>query len=584
MPKRPPTKTKGKRSAGRGASGLTSQASSSNGVTAKWRKLFKLIPGYDPEAGVDPDVYWFDVEEAERRVAFFPACIRHIKGPEAGNPYELAPHEMAIVGCAFGWKRRRDGMRRYRQCFLYIPKKNSKTTLACGVMLCHMTMDLELGGEYYSAGSTRDQAAIVFEITSKMVQKVPELAKAFRIYGAAGGSQQRAIIDDEFDSFYRPLSSDASANDGANVFVAVIDELHRHKDDGELADLLIRGTSARQQPFTWIMTTADHEGESACNRKHAEASRVRDNGGDPDKPGYDMEFLPVIFEAPKDADWTDPAIWAIANPNLGRSKTYDYMEKACRKAQEDESALEKFLRLDLNIQTQSHDSLIPMVHWDQCPTDVDAEALLGATCYGGLDLAQRQDIAAFALAFPPDNRDKGEWKFLFWLWCCESTNRKRQLKAIPYQSWRDKGWLIETEGDDIDFEVIKRTIGELNSKYTIVDVGYDPYNAAYVTQAMYNEYGMTVTEMRQGPLTLSEPTKQFRSMVITHRCNHGGSPAMRWQAANAMGKFDDKENVIPSKKNSKDKIDGIAAAIMAVGRALDGHEFESGAPLIACAG
>ena len=560
------TKTRKDSSSIRGRRKSTTDSGQASSVPKRWRNLFACIPGYDPEAGA-ADLYYFDEEAADYAVGFFPACIRHIKGSLARQPYELGEWEKAVVGCVFGWKRKSDNLRRYRQAFIFVPKKNSKTTLTAGLALAHFNLDDEEGAEIYSAGATKDQASIIFRDVVGMINMCPPMKEKFKAFGASGGGQQRSVWDYGTNSFYRPLASDAGTADGLNVHVAIIDELHRHEDGGALMDILIRGQSTRRQPMTWILTTSDYDRESACNRKYDEACRVRDNGGDPNKPGYDLEFLPVIFEALPTDDWTDEATWYKANPNLGRSKSIDYMRRECAKAKEDPHVRNEFMRYDLNMRTQQTESLIDMVHWDQCPTDNVDDSIYAGPCFAGLDLAQRDDIAALCLCWPGDDPDNDVWAFRWWFWCPEETIRRRTAGAFPYSAWRDDGWLTETDGNDIDFHEIQMTILKAHEQYSIQDLGYDPAMGTQLTQSLYNDHGMTVTPMRQGHITLTDPTKRLCSLVKTHRLNHGGNPVARWHAANAMGRKSEGDCVIPTKAKSKDKIDGISAAVMAVGRA-----------------
>src|SRR5690606_22523136 len=109
---------------------------------------------------------------------------------------------------------------------------------------------------------------------------------------SGAGGTAKVITYRERMSIYKCLSADANTADGANVSFAAIDELHRHKD-GELADVLQKSSAARAQPIVIYTTTADYARESVCNQKLAYARTVRDNPGDPSKPGYDSAFLPV---------------------------------------------------------------------------------------------------------------------------------------------------------------------------------------------------------------------------------------------------------------------------------------------------
>ena len=530
-------------------------------VSARWRKLLALIPGYDCFATAAPGMY-FDEAAADHVVNFFPTYLHHVKGALAGQSYELASWQQAWIGCAFGWKKA-NGKRRYNEVFVYVPKKNDKTTSLAGLVLYVMTNDGEMSAEVYSVASSRDQASIIFQTSAGMVKLEPDLAKVLTIYGFKGGSQQKSIQYLETMSSYRPLASDEDTADGLQPHFVVGDELHRHAN-GRMMDIMKRGTSARSNPMVVNITTADYDRESACNSKLAEAERVRDNGGDPGKPGYDPSFLPVIYCASPDDDWTDPKVWAKANPNLGRSKSVEYMQTACAKAQEDAETKNNFLRLELNVKTQQTESLIPMDHWRACPKTLDPTSLAGRTCFGGLDLAQRDDLAAFSLVFPPDDRDKGVWDILWWLFCPSETIRRRQLSSFPYRAWTDAGWITETMGNDIDFAAIRQTIIDATKKYNVVNVGYDPAMGTQLSSELLNNHGIQMTVVRQGMLTLGEPTKQLVSLVRTRRINHGGNPVAAWMAENCMGVRDNNANIRAVKDKSKDKIDGISATINAL--------------------
>lgn len=546
-------------------------------IPLRWLELFKLLPGgYCPIRTASPGD-WFDVPAADHAVGFFPACLKHVKGVLAGQPYELAPWEQAIVGCLYGW-RQADGKRRYRQAFIYVPKKNDKTTLASGLVLYALTQggpgrEPERAAEIYSVAASRDQAAIVFQTVCGMVKQNRELPSfaRLRLYGDAGGSQQRSITYARYHSVYRPLAADADTADGANVSMAIVDELHRHKS-GELLDIMIRGTAARAEPLIVIITTADYDREdSPCNEKYEEACLVRDNGGHPDRPGWNPSFLPVIYEASLKDDWTDPAVWAKANPNLGRSKPVAYMREACEVAKHNPVAKSRFLRLDLNIRVQDSEGLIDLQAWDLCPAGAVAdEQVQGRDCFGGMDLGRRDDLAALCLCWPPaeNELDTQPWYFRWWLWCPSEVVTRREFENIPYRRWVESGLVTATPGNDVDFAFIRQTILELDKRYGIVSIGYDPWNATQMGQELLNLHGIEMVAMRQGGATLAEPTSRFCGLVRSLRCWHGGNPAMRWQASNAMDRKDENGNALPSKKRSRDKIDGIVAAIMAVGRAL----------------
>lgn len=542
-----------------------------NKIPSEWLKRFRLIPGYDPVRTALPGQY-FDVAAAEHVCGFFPACLHHVKGPAAGQPFHLAEWEKAWVGCLFGWKNP-DGKRRYRTAFVYVPKKNNKTTLTAGLVLYGLTQDGEMGAEIYSGAASKEQAGIIFNTIVGMRRLDDDLKAALTVYGEKGGSQQRSVIYTDpsgVQSVYRPLASDEDTADGLNVHMAVVDELHRHKS-GALLDILVRGTAVRSQPLVVIITTAAAAGDNACNRERERAIRVRDNGGDPDKPGFDPTYLPVIFEASEKDDPGDPKVWAKANPGLGISKPLAYMEQEYRKAKDDPVAMNLFRRLDLNIITQDVESLFDLTHWDRCPAVLrEPKELIGRRCWGALDLSQSNDLTSLAWVFEPTEPD-GVWDVLWRFWCCEEAARKRQqakASETPYEVWAQNGWIEIHDGSALDYPKIKERIVEESAMFGAGGVAYDPYNASDICRDLLNSFGVPMVEFRQGLVSLNDPTKRTKELIAAHKINHGGNPVARWCVGNAVGKPDDKGNVYPIKGKSKDKIDGAMVLVMGVGMSM----------------
>ena len=126
-------------------------------IPAKWRKLLKLIPGYDPLCMRQPGD-WFDAEAADHVCDYYPAMLKHVesvKGTPSGSPFVLSPWQQAVWGCLFGFKGA-DNLRCYRTVFIYVPKKNGKTAWCAGLipyMLADSTM-AENGRRMFSAASS----------------------------------------------------------------------------------------------------------------------------------------------------------------------------------------------------------------------------------------------------------------------------------------------------------------------------------------------------------------------------------------------------------------------------------------------
>lgn len=517
------------------------------------RKLASNIPGYDPFETAAPGD-WFDEDAARDVLEFFPQALTHVKGRWAGKPFELEPWEAAILVNLFGWKR--DGTRRYRETLILVARKNGKSLLAAGIVLYMLYCDGEPGAELYSLAAEREQARLVFGMAAKMIQNSAELSKYATV-------QKYAIVVG--DGSYKALSSEAGTKHGTSPHLTLNDELHAMRTR-ELVDAMATGVGARSQPLTVNISTSDYEREgSICNAKHDYATKVRDGIIE------DHAFLPVIYEASREDDWTSPKTWAKANPNMGVSVTEEFLRAECARAQEDPTFENEFKRLYLNIRTQQAFRWMPMQRWDACDEPLDLDALKGCDCYGGLDLASVQDMASLVLDF----QIRDVHHLLPFYFCPEETADIRERKEKqPYVTWSKAGLVTLTPGASIDYRYIRKRVNELDKIYKIRQIGYDPWNATQITQQLAEEDGIDMVEFRQGTVSMNAPMKQMMTLVIDRKVVHGGNKVLRWNMNNLAANSDPSGNVRPDKKHSFEKIDGAVASIMAIGMATAGGHTE----------
>jgi len=515
-------------------------------IPPEWREIIAAIPGYDPVATSGDCV--FDAQAAGYAISWVETYCKHVKGALAGKPIKLELWEKAILANLFGWKRP-DGTRRYREAFVFVARKNGKTTLLAAIVLLVLFTDEEPGAEIYSAAADREQACLVYDQAKGMVFQCPEMESRVKVYATS-----KTIWDAQTNSSYKAISADANTKHGYNTHLAVIDELHA-QPDRDLVDVLMTSTGSRTQPLILHITTSDFERPSICNEKHAYAGKVRDGLIE------DLSFLPVIYEATIEDDWTSPATWAKANPNLGVSVSREYLERECARAQESPAYENTFKRLHLNIRTEQDVRWLQMAKWDACGGPMPN--LAGKLCYAGFDLASTADITAFVLYFPEEHA------VLPWFWIPEDTALIREKRdRVPYLTWAKAGYLKLTPGNACDYETVLRCVTqEIAPKYSVQQVGGDPWNATQFMNAL-TAAGFNVVQFRQGFASLNEPTKQLEKDVLTGVLNHGGNPVLRWMASNVTVETDAAGNLKPSKKKSTEKIDGIVAMIIARGCAM----------------
>ena len=527
----------------------------------------KLIAGYDPDIGADG--CWYDAAAGQRTIDFFEELLRHIEGSTAGHLFKLEPWQKIIIETLFGWKKKdakgRE-VRRYRETFLEMPRKNGKTPLAAGMALYLFFCDNEPGAQVFCAAADTEQAAMLFRHARGMVEAEPELEKRCDIFRGTG--HRSIVLKNDPGAFFRVMSSDANTKHGGNTHAVIIDELHAQKNR-ELVDVLqtSMASDTRKQPLMIFITTSDFDRISICNEKYDYACKVRDG------IIRDVSFLPVIYEALPTEDWTSSKVWAKANPNLGVSVSIDYMKRECLRAQETPAYENTFKRLHLNIRTAQDIKLIDMTDWDNCPSmQMTDEQLKDEPCFAALDLSSTTDLAALALFFPNQNT----FKLRFW---CPGDNApiRERRDRVPYLTWSKAGLIELTPGNVIDYKYIIAEIIRLREQFTgLRTIAYDPWNARQTAIELQDEHDFKMIEFRQGFVSMNEPTKQFLSLIKSKRANHGGNQILRWMASNATARTDPADNIKIDKAKSRDKVDGLIACVMALGLSMtEGKEQPS---------
>ena len=419
--------------------------------------------------------------------------------------------------------------------------------------------DGETDKKVYCAASVKEQAGLVFQDAVYMTQQTGINPADLR---GTGDLSRKKVYYMPTRSMLTAISRDARTNEGIEPSVAIIDELHV-MPDGQLIDVLRKGMVTRRQPLLIYLTTAAHQGENICNDELDFARRVRD--GQLDAPGY----LPAIFEATESDDWRDEKTWFKANPGLGETIRLDRFRQEFQKAQESPALEREFKRLNLNMQGRSTDQWIDLEDWKLCPQDIDPSQLLGEKCTLGIDLSSTRDITALVLYFPKFNA------LLPYFFVPRQTMNERD----DYRIWQRQGLLSEAGGAAIDENEVRRKIWELiggydeerrtriKGLYRCRAIAYDPYRMSALSQKLREVDEHEVFPFRQGFLSMAEPTARMEADILEHRLRHFGNPVLTWMVSNAKTQTDPKGNTMLAKehRDSKRKIDGIVAAIMAYG-------------------
>jgi len=502
----------------------------------------------------------FDTLAGQRVIEFIERFCKHSKGQFAGQPFLLLPWQKTLLTRLFSWKRA-DGTRRFRVAYIGVSKKQGKSCMVSAISLYLLVADNESGAAVASVANTRKQASIVFDEAANMVRQNSQLSQRIDI----NETIKRLSFKDKLSN-YHVFSNDAPGADGQNLSAVLFDELHR-QPNRKLWDVLKYSGSARRQPLIISITTAGSDQQSICYEQYKYAKDVQSG------LISDTAFFTFIAEASAADDIRDPKTWHKANPSLGVTQSIEDFAKDFNEAINVPAKENTFRQLRLNQWTEIDRRWLSLTKWDECTSPFDIEELKGKPCVAGLDLSSTQDVTAFVLFFPCDPKKGKPHIVLPFFWLPEDIAKARALKGFnSLQTWNKQGHLYLTDGDTVDYDFIRHKINELGDIYDIQQIDCDPWNCTQLATQLIGD-GFCVNNVRQGYQSMNEPMKELERMILSKELNHLANPVLRWMSSNVVIDTDPVGNIKPNKEKGSEKIDGIVALVMAIGRKI--HTIES---------
>jgi phage terminase large subunit-like protein len=514
-------------------------------AACKWERMACQRHIDDQKRGV---FYWDEVA-AGKAIKFF-AQLRHYKGAHAGHSFELQPSQQFMIGSIYGWKTHEGGPRRFRYAYIEIPRKQGKTTMSAGVGI--MGILEEPGAEVYSVATKEDQAKIGWRDGRAMIKGSPGLTEMLSM-------RVKEIRFDNRESIWRPLGSDSETLDGLNPSLALMDELHAWSSR-DLWDVIDDGMGARLQPMIFQITTAGSNKFGICMEQRRHTCSILEG------TVTDDHYFGIIFTIDEGDDPHDPATWHKANPLLGVAKTLEFMQQQSDMAKMLPGKLNAFLNKQLNVWTEQEVRWLSPHAWDDCAGEIEESSLVGESCVGGLDMAATTDISALVRYFPSSTGAPDIIVPTFWI--PEDTIQERSRRdRVPYDQWAKEGIVRATPGNVVDYDRVRADILEMHEQTPFIELAYDPWNLTQLATQLQGD-GVVVVPFRQGFASMSPAAKELEKRLLGKTMNHGGNQVLRWMAGNVAIEQDAAGNIKPSKRKSTERIDGIVALTMAIGRQM----------------
>ena len=503
--------------------------------------------------------YRFDRDLAERACRFI-QLLPHTKDKwgRGKQLIKLEPWQLFLFSMVYGWVRKKDKTRRYREVYVEVPRKNGKSLIAAGAGLYMFCADNEYGAEVYCGATTEKQAMEVFKPAKEMVRKLPNLRKRFGIVPWA------KKIERPDGSKFEPVIGDPG--DGSSPSMAIVDEYHEHPDS-RLYDTMITGMGARSQALMWVITTAGYDIAGPCYEMRERAAEMLEG------TSQDDELFAIIYTIDPGDDWTTDDAIIKANPNAGVSIPLDWLRSQRDKAVARARLANKYKTKHLNVWVSSKEGFFNMEDWKKCEDrSLSIDQFRGEDCFLAFDLARKLDMNSMARLFTRQIDGKTHYFSVgprFWVPEDTAFDGEDRRLSERYQGWIASKHLDATDGSEVDYREILECAKEASLETPAQESPIDPHGATNLSHQLDDE-GLNPITIVQNYTNMSDPMKELEAAIVSGRFHHDGNPIMTWCVGNVVGKFlpGNDDVVRPIKQGDHNKIDGAVALIMAIGRAL----------------
>lgn len=491
----------------------------------------------------------------------FIESLPHVRGQWARAPIggtdriQLGAWQVFIVASIFGWIEKANGFRRFREALTIVPRKNGKSTLAAGIGMYMLCMDGEPGAEIYSGATTERQAMEVFRSAWQMARKTPELAEYFGVRDAV-----KSLYIEDDGSRFQPMVGDPG--DGSSPSCAIIDEYHEHPTSS-LLDTMQTGMGARQQPLLFVISTAGSNIEGPCHTMQREVEMMLEGRIENERR------FGIIFTIDKEDDWKSKIALLKANPNFGVSISESFLADAQLGAIQSSHKQNVFKTKHLDIWVNAAATWMNMAAWDGCADqELKLEAFEKKTCYEGVDLAAKVDLASRCKVFP--QIENGILHYYVFSRHYVPMDRVQDGDHEHYARWVAEGSLESMPGSEIQLAAIQQEIEAEIPRYDRKCIAFDPWSALQMQQDLATKMGEdTIVSIPQTTQYLSEAMKEVEAAVFGHRLHHNGDPVLTWAMSCVIARADHNDNIFPRKeKNGIAKIDPASALFNAISRAM----------------
>lgn len=501
--------------------------------------------------GLEAKSFYFDQKKANKAIKFIENFCHHHEGSLAPQCIKLELWQKALLSVIFGIVDD-NGNRQFREVLVVVGRKNGKSLLASAIANYMLYLDGERGARIYFVAPKLEQANLCFDALVQMIQQEPELRSISK-------KRRTDIYIESTNSSAKPLAFSYRKSDGLNPSFVCLDEVSSWQGDQGLKqyEVLKSALGSRHQPLMLSISTSGYVDDGIFDELVRRSTAVI-NGDSREK-----RLAPFIYQIDDINKWNDINELKKANPNLSVSVSVDYMLEEIAIAEGSLSKKVEFLTKYANIKQNSSQSWLPAHEIEKCCGEpLHLEDFAKCYCVLGIDLSRTTDLTSATCAI----QKNGELYVFNHFWLPSEQIEEASLRdMLPYKIYIQRGLLSPSGDNAVDYNDAFNWCKELVEKYKLypVQVGYDRYNATYLTNAL-KEYGFHCDDVVQG-FNLGPVILELESMVKDSKIHIGDNDLLKVHFLDTALKYSaEKERCRIVKLNRQSHIDGVASLLCAM--------------------
>lgn len=463
--------------------------------------------------------------------------------------FVLQPFQAFIILALFGLYFKDTGVRKYLYAFLFIARKNGKTTFASALQLYFMLGDgVTFPQSILVAGSQTQAIDTSFRALKEMIKCSPALSTRLEAM-----QSNRIIFKDR--SRYGLCKTVPALEDrleGLNPTSCILDEIHTYKD-GQKFNVIKNALGTKKNPMLFLISTGGYGRESFCTQLVETGRKVLRGMLQDDR------FFYMLYELEEGDDYENQSNWIKANPGLGTILDYKTLSDDFNTSKNNPLLLDDFQTKRLNMFLDENSDWIPTHALLPVFGTFNEETVKDLPCYVGVDLSATRDLTSIVCLF--DGGDKFYAKSYFFF--VKGENNSLRKGGINIPQWIKEGYIIECTTPTIDYTLVLQTIFNISNRYKVNRLCYDPWHFDRLLNEA-KEHGIFCRPIVPGVKSFDPAVRFLEGLIYEKTINIYNNRCMLWNFRNTVIKRDQNGNIRPSKNESADAIDGVISLLNAV--------------------